>query len=258
MTNQAYLKALKKALAGMDSASRDDIIREIESYVDESGADGQSLTERFGTPETLAQQYLDGETLRAPLPRKAGGMFKRVLMWVGGSVLVLALLIAVLVYWFTQDAFDYGDENAAELTAETRSWAEVPLDTAPVFEVDQSKIVFYWHDQAQVRWSCKGEDTPVQNEQGGFDLRHKDCLVYLPQQALTLKGNQADIILVRPQADVSVTLQQSRLRIAENNTTYRYVIDARRSNSEGLQSDGEAALQISVKANESNLGLYRH
>ncbi|MEZ5538279.1 MAG: hypothetical protein R3F02_21955 [Thiolinea sp.] len=159
MTNQAYLKALKKALAGMDSASRDEIIREIESYIAEAGADAQSLNERFGTPEMLAQQYLDGETLRTPMADKAGGMLKRVLMWLGGSVLVLALLITALVYWFTRDDFDYADENAAALSDASRNWVDVALTAPPVFKVEQSKTVFYW-------LACCGAGTLVMQRSG--------------------------------------------------------------------------------------------
>lgn len=259
MTNQDYLKALKKALAAMNSASRDDIIREIQSYIDESGSDSQSLTERFGAPETLAQQYLEGEpVLSTPLPAKAGGVMKRVIMWVGGSVIVLALLIAGMLYWLTQDAFDYADETAAELTDESRNWREMSLSGAADFELDQSKAVFYWYDQAQVRLSCKGEDNITPDEQGSIKLRHKDCLVYVPQQTLMLKATQADIILVRPRADVNATTLQTRVRIAEGDNGYRYVIDAQRSNAEELKSDAEAAVQISIQGSESNLGLYEH
>ncbi|MEZ5538278.1 MAG: hypothetical protein R3F02_21950 [Thiolinea sp.] len=98
----------------------------------------------------------------------------------------------------------------------------------------------------------------MQNEQGEFDLRHKDCLVYVPKQMLTLEGTQADIILVRPQADVSANMQQSHLRIAENGVAYRYSIDAKHSKLEGLQSDAAGEVQVSIQANESNLGLYQH
>ncbi len=256
MNNQDYLKALRKALARMDRASRDEVLQEIQSHISESGADGATLLERFGTPETLAQQYLEGETPRTPISKTAGGIGKKILMIVGGAVLLLALLIALLIYWFSPDDFNYADEQAKELTSSERNWVDVPLDGPLVFSVDQSRAVFYWHDKPNMRWSCKGENTPPKDEQGRYELRHKSCLVYLPQQPLMLEGHQADIVMVKPQSDVTIKLRQGQLRMAENEVVYRYNIEAQRSTVADFQSDAEAAVTINVEAFESDLGFY--
>ncbi|MGB1011119.1 MAG: DUF1700 domain-containing protein [Thiolinea sp.] len=256
MNNQDYLKALKKALSGMERSSRDEVLQEIQSHITESGADGATLLERFGTPETLAQQYLEGEKLPTPIAKKAGGIGKNILMLIGGAVVLLIALISFMVYWFSPDDFNYADENAAELTAEDRRWVDVPLDANPVFTIDQSRAVFYWHDAEQMRWSCKGEDSPAKDEQGRYEIRHKSCLIYLPKQAVTLSGHQADIILVKPQAGVEVKLHQAQLRMAENGEKYRYTINAERSKVADLQTDTSAAVAITVEAKESEVALY--
>ena len=262
MNNQDYLKALKKALSGMNRTSRDEVLQEIQSHINESGVDGATLLERFGTPETLAQQYLEGETLRTPMSKTAGGIGKKILMIVGGAVLLLALLIALLVYWFSAEDFNYADEQAAELTSSERNWVDVSVDVSVdgplVFSVDQSRAVFYWHDAATMRWSCKGENTPLKDEQGRYELRHKHCLVYLPQQPVTLDGHQTDIVLVKPQAEVTLKLRQSQLRMAENGMTYRYNIEAQRSTAADFKSDVKALLNINIEATESDLGFYEH
>lgn len=256
MNNQDYLKALKKALSGMNRTSRDEVLQEIQSHISESGADGATLLERFGTPETLAQQYLEGETLSTPLSKTAGGIGKKILMIVGGAVLLLALLIAAIVSWFSPDDFNYADEKAAELTSEARDWVEVPLDGPLLFNVDQSRAVFYWHDAANMRWSCKGGDSPPKDEQGRYVVRHKSCLIYLPKQPLTIEGHQADIIMVKPQADVIAKLRQGQLRMAENGMTYRYDIEAQRSKVAQFNTDAKAAVSINVEAFESDVGFY--
>ena len=258
MTNQEYLKALKKALSGLDRSSRNEVLLEIQGQINETDTIKQSLLQRFGTPQELAAQYLEGETLRTPLTRKAGGIGKSILAVIGGILLLLILLITSLVYWYSRDEFNYADENASELQETSRSWIDIPLDADPVITVEQAKAVFYWHDQPQMRWSCQGASTPIKNDEGHYELRHQNCLIYLPIQPVILQAHQTNIVLVRPQANVQLSIHQGKLRMAENGATYRYTVDGKRSHIETLQSDSSASVQISIEATESDLGMYEN
>ncbi len=258
MNNQDYLNALKKALAGMDRTARAEVLREIDSHISESGADSATLLARFGTPETLAQQYLEGETLRTPITKTVGGIGKKILMLVGGAVLLLVLLIVLLVYWFSPDDFNYADERASELISPQRSWLEVPVTGPLALSIDQARAVFYWHDAPTMRWSCKATVSPTTDEEGRYALRHNSCLVYLPPQPVTLLGQQADIVMVKPETEVALKLHQGQLRLAENGMSYRYNINAPRSKVADFKTDTAAALTISIEATESDLGFYAH
>ena len=259
MNENEYIKALKKALSGMDSASRDTVIREIQSHITEAGANGaDDLEQRFGTPESLAKDYLDGQPLPTPIAEKAGSFGKNILMVLGGSVLALILLVTGLVLWFSTDDFDFANEESSELTDSDRSWKNAAVTGTPLIKVDQARTVFYWHDAAEIRWSCKGDSSPETDEDNVYNIRHKDCLVYLPKQAVQIEGDQADIVLIHPQSAVNLKLHQGQMRIAEKDSTYDYQVTEKRSQVKGFSANSEATTRITINAVESQLLHYTH
>lgn len=259
MNENEYIKALKKALSGMDSASRDTVIREIQSHITEAGANGaDDLEQRFGTPESLAQDYMDGQPLPTPITAKAGRFGKNILTILGGAVLALILLITAIVLWFSTDDFDFADEQSSELTDSDRSWQSAAVTGTPVIKVDQARAVFYWHDAEEMRWSCKGRSSPETGEANVYNIRHKDCLVYLPKQAVQIEGDQADVVLIHPQAEVNLKLHQGQMRIAEKGSAYDYQITEKRSQIGGFSANSAATTRINIDASESQLLHYTH
>jgi len=259
MNEQQYIKALKKALSGMESASRDNVIREIQSHITEAGASSaDDLEQRFGTPETLAQEYMEGQPTQTPISKKAGRFGKNILMVLGGSVLALILLITGLVYWFSGENFDFANEEASELTDSDRAWQSAAVTSTPVITINQSRAVFYWHDAAEIRWSCKGESSPETDDANVYKIRHKNCLVYLPKQPVRIEGDQADVILIHPQSAIDLKLHQSQMRIAEKGSVYDYQVTAERSQVKGFSANSEATIQLTIEASESQLIHYTH
>jgi uncharacterized membrane protein len=57
MSNQQYLKALKRALGNLKKHNRDEIIKEIQSHIQDIG-ESESLENKFGNVNTLAKKYL--------------------------------------------------------------------------------------------------------------------------------------------------------------------------------------------------------
>ncbi len=257
MNENEYIKSLKKALSGMDSASRDTVIREIQSHITEAGANGaDNLEQRFGTPESLAQGYLDGQAIATPITTKAGRFGKNILMVLGGGTLALILLITGLVFWFSTDDFDFANEEAPELTDSSRSWQNAAVTETPLIKVDQARTVFYWHDAAEIRWSCKGNSGMETNKENVYSVRHKGCLIYLPKQLVNIEGDQADVVLIHPQSEINLKLHQSQMRIAEKDSVYDYQITAKRSKTEGFSANSEATTRININASESRLQHY--
>lgn len=253
MTNNQYITALKKALSGLDSDSRNDIIQEIQSHAAESGT---PLIERFGSPEELAGQYLDGEIIAKPVSKKILGIGKRLFTWIGIAVVGLIVAITLFVWLISGDDFNYADEKAEELTGSDTTWISKDWDAPLTVKMDQASTVLYWHDAASVRWSCKAKDQPTIGD-GVLSLRHSKCLVYLPKTAVTLNSDQSQIVMVRPQVSVDINMEQSSLKIAENGEKYRYEFEGGRSKFDGLQSDSEAKYTITIKSQESMIAPYK-
>lgn len=253
MTNNQYITALKKALDGMDRNSRNDIVQEIQSHAEESGT---RLIERFGSPDELAKQYLQGEVIAKPVTKKMLGIGKRLLTWIGIGVVILIAATALFVWIMSSDDFNYADENAPELTSQDTDWVSKEWDAPLKIELDQATSVFYWHDAKTIRSSCLGDHQPLIKDDSTMSIRHAKCLIYLPKTAITIEADQAQLVLVRPQVSVDISMQQASLRIAENGEQYRYEMNTERTKVSGMKSHNDAELTISVKAYESTVSPY--
>ena len=252
MTNEQFIAALTKALGGLDKASRNDIIQEIQSHEAETGS---SLLERFGRPEALAEQYLEGETVKTPVTKKVVGAGKKMFLWMG--ILASTMLAALVFFIWTasSDDFNYADESAPELDKTSASWVTKPWAEGMSIEVEQSSAVFYWHDEPTVRWQCNGSEPPVIKD-GKLTFRQSKCLIMVPKTALKLVTDQAQIVLVRPQASLDMNIRQTGLRIAENETQYRYEVNANRSNFTDLSSYDDAEHTIKIESLEAMISPY--
>ena len=253
MTNNQYIAALKKALSGLDSDSRNDIVQEIQSHAAESGT---PLIERFGSPEDLANQYLDGEIIAKPVAKKILGIGKKLFTWIGIVVVGLIAAIALFIWIISGDDFNYADENAAELKSTDAAWVSKDWAAPLTIKLNQASAVFYWHDAKTVRWNCQADEQPTLGDDSVLNLRHSKCLVYLPKTAVSINADQSQMVLVRPQVSVDINMVQASLRVAENGVKYRYVTDADRSRFDGLQSHDDAELTLSIKAHESMIIEY--
>ena len=258
MNNDQYMNQLKKALAGMNRQAREDILQEIQSHIEESGGDAQSLLDMFGPPEQLASQYLEDEPLSTPLTKKIAGISGKVFMVIGIVVIALITAVAILAKFIISDDFNYADENAKELRSAKQQWSQIEPVRPIRFDLSQSQLVLYWYEDSRILWNCEGENVPQQLDDGLIKLRHNSCLMYLPVEDSAVKALQSDIVIVRPRSGINLEIEQSKLRIAENNTRYRYRIDKRRSEVTDLASHDEAEIEIGINALESSVSAYEH
>ena len=258
MNNDQYMDQLKKALAGMNRQAREEILQEIQSHIEESGGDSQSLLDMFGPPEQLASQYLEDEPLSTPLTKKIAGISGKVFMVIGIVVIALITAVAIWVKFIISDDFNYADENAKELRSAKQQWSQIEPVQPIRFDLSQSQLVLYWHEDSRILWNCEGENVPQQLDDGLIELRHTSCLMYLPGEDSAVKALQSNIVIVRPRSGINLEIEQSKLRIAENNTRYRYRIDKRRSEVTNLASHDEAEIEIGINALESSISAYEH
>lgn len=252
MTNDQYIAALKKALGGLDSNSRNDIIKEIQSHSAETGA---SLLERFGSPKALAEQYLEGEIIKTPVIEKVGGFGKKMFLWVG---ILASTMLAAMVFFIwnvSSDDFNYADETAEQLDSASADWVTKPWTAGMEIEVDQSSVVIYWHDHPTVRWQCNGAELPVIDAEK-LTLRQSKCLLVVPKVDTKIVTDQAQIVLVKPQASLDLNIKQTGLRIAENEMQYNYAVNTNRSKFDGFKSYDDAEYTIKIEALEAMISPY--
>ncbi len=255
MNDKLYIAALKRALSGLERKSRDEILREIRSHMqDTQGA--ETLEERFGPVEDLANQYLDGEPLPPSVGARLGNISKTVLLIIGGTFVTCVLIIVVLVAFYSGDKFDYADKTALALEIKPGDWSAQDWREPVDLEIDQAHVVLYWHDAQEIRWYCEGRDEiePVSGRQ--LKVRHGYCLIQLPLQEAVLDITQSDVVLVQPGAPVRVQIRQGELRIAELGKRNRYELDLTHSDTAEFYSDANADTLISISAVESSIKHY--
>ncbi len=258
MNNDQYLSILKKRLSAMDKSSRDEILLEINSHADALGGSSESLYERFGDPDILAKQYLEDEPLKSSASKKVKGIGKYILTAIGvvASILLAGLVILYTIY--AGDDFDYADEQAPQLSLDSAEWQTMDWSQAMTLEVEQSKVVFYWNNRNLLAWNCKGSNAIPRNHQGKIKITQSSCLVSLPNQKTRLQTRQSSIVVVRPQASLEIKINQSTLRIAENETGYRYAIEKVRSETDNFMSSDSAEIEIHIAAMESTISKYSY
>lgn len=254
MNNNQYISTLKKALSGLDKTSRSDIVQEIQSHARESG---DTLWERFGGPEELAQQYMEGEIVARPIAAKVWGVSKKLFIAVGMAVVALIVIAMILFWWLRLDAFNYADESAAELSDKSTSWTTNEWSGQLDIKLDQSSMVFYWHDEMSIRHSCKSK-LPMQIDGSSLTFSRAKCLVYLPGLPTTINAHQSQLVLVRPQQSLDIVLRQAELKMAENGAQYRYTIDPSRTSVDDLSSVADADIEISIESFEAKITGYRY
>ena len=257
MNNEQYLKALAKALSTLDRKSREDILKEIQSHANELGDDNNSLLQRFGSPESLASEYLDGNNPPPGIGKKIYGIGAKVVSIIGVSLVALIALIALILWIISGDKFDYANESAEEIT-EISDWKTTEWDEALSVEVQQAHTVFYWNNNNTLRWHCRGREFPDLDNNGSLKIRHGFCIVYLPMVTTDLRVEQGNVVLVQPKANLNIEAEQSNVRIAENNATLEYQIDALHSDIGNFVSQDNALIRIEISTKESSIEHYKY
>lgn len=255
MNKIQYLNAFKKELRGIDSTTRNNIVLEIESHVNELGNE-VLLEERFGSPKELAQQYLEEENISPTVGKKAWGISKKILIAFAMIVILLIMIAAFFAWYSSRDKFDYADMSAPELNKSSANWHSVDWNQSTTINVNQARVIFYWHDENSIRWNC-GESQDL-NPAKSFKVRHDFCLIFLPKQAAKIDIKQSDVVLINPSASVEININQSKLRLSEKEAKYQFVVNLVHSEFEGLVSDKKALEIITINAEESRIERYEY
>lgn len=254
MKTQDYIKEFKNCLKDIDKDKKNEIIKEIESYINESEVNYSSLVERFGTPEELAKGYLED----IPVKEQKNNTFlvqtKRVVITIASFIFIVLAIIAFIIYKYTQDPFDYSKYTAVTINEEINSfWTNI--DNIDHIKVEQAQVVFYWSENDKFEYSCEGNT--VVKEENTFTIKQSRCYVKVPKKAISIKTYQSQIVLVKPGSNINIDTEQTSLRIAEKNENYQYQFDPKQSDINNLTSK-ENGITINGKFFQSDISAYKY
>ncbi len=254
MNKKNYLSELKKHLKPLGRQDRKTVLLEIEGLIADSQCEEHELIERFGSPSQLAAQYLEGKSVK-----KISGMH-RMANYLVYSITALFLIIViggVFVYKsFVVDQFDYADEGAAELDLNNAAWQKIPLDSPIALKLKQADVVIYWQDEDYAAFNCKRGAVDLGD--GRFSLEQDQCLLYLPVSETSIESVQSKLVLVRPQSAVIMNLEQTSLRIADNDAQFNMILNKQETNLEPIPTQVEADITLTITAKQSSIVPYRY
>lgn len=251
MQAKKYIKELKNHLSSLDNNKRDEIIKEIQSYVDESNVSYEELENKFGNAEKLAASYLNSHE---PVKLKKASLTDKILITMGVIFLILVLGAGYLAYKFTSDEFDYSKFNETTIIEKTKkNWKK--LENIQNIKIEQSKVIFYWSKDIEAKFTCEGPY--ISNDKNTLKIKQSSCYVIMPKNKVNINGFQSSLILIEPKQNVSLDLKQVSVNIFENKQAYMYDFEEKESKIKDLISK-KSDIKISGKLFQSELNKYEY
>jgi hypothetical protein len=103
------------------------------------------------------------------------------ILWFGAATTLVIAATAILVWYFTQDDFNFSDEQSPQLKIENTAWSMNGWTQPITISLHQSQVTIYWHSEDQISWKCKGLNPEIDLSKGKLDIRHNKCLIFLPR-----------------------------------------------------------------------------
>ncbi|ADG93755.1 hypothetical protein Arnit_2101 [Arcobacter nitrofigilis DSM 7299] len=254
MNTQDYIKELRKQLSGLDNDKTKNIIKEIESYIEESNATYEIIVERFGTPALLAEGYLEDMPTTNKRDKNRSIIKRTLLIMLGFFLLAIAIILFVF-YKMTQDPFDYSKYTATTVEQKLKSpWVTIDNNINKI-NINQSQSVIYWSNDNKLQISCKRDK--YKQEENTLFIKQSRCIIKVPKQNLDLKILQAKVVLVTPTKELNINAEQSHISIVEKNNQYNYSIIKKQSDINNLKSK-ENGILIKGTLSQSDFDLYKY
>ncbi len=239
MKTNDYIKELKNHLSVLDSKKREEIIKEIESYIEESDASYSLLVERFGIPEELANSYLEDMPIKESKGKKIWSKTKKAIFTIIIFLIVVSIAVGIFIYNIIKDPFDYAkfDANTIDSKVENQ-WKKV--DNIDSLDIEQAKVVLYGSDKDVFEVSCEGNKNTQNNST--FIIKQSRCFLKVPKQKLNIKSIQSEIVFIEPKEETQFNSRQSRIRIASKENQYKYELNGEESDFKKIKSNEDGIL----------------
>jgi hypothetical protein len=250
MNTNDYIKELEEHLSVLDKGKKDDIIKEIESYVLESEATYSLLVERFGEPKELASGYLEGEFIQEHDPNTLYKKTKRAFLTIFIFLVIVFAGIAITIYVMTRDDFNYAKYDANSVNEHLEApW--VQIKNISKLDISQTKAIIYWNNEGVSKFSCKKEDDEDDEykaknrrelKNDTLIIKQSACILSLPKQKFDIKTYQSKVIIVRPSDSIELNSKQSRIHIVDDGNSYNYQLNGKQSDFENFTSNPNGIL----------------
>lgn len=247
MTTNDYLAELNKKLERLDKKRKENILKEIKSYVEEENLSYNTLIEKFGSVDDLAASYLEDN----PIIVKKWYQKKRIYI-----ILFIILLPIIFIYFSQKDPFDYSlyNENTINKKVEYQ-WLK--LENVEQLASVQSKVIIYSSSKDYLEYSCKNNKILSSDENNILHIKQKHCFIKLPNNIKKIKAYQSNIVLVQAKSDLNIKLEQSKLSIAEKQDSYTYDIKINQSDYADLISK-DSNIKITLELFQSQASYYSY
>lgn len=259
MTKTFYMTSVKRALRGVDRATRAQVLKDIEAHLRDF--DGEDIVGHFGSADALVAQYLEDMDYQPSLVRKifrACAQAGRAVL-LGLGALVVAIIVAIWGLWWYggNDDFDLADPTAPQL--HTAGWQRTAYGAQSIaFDIRQGRLVLYWHDAPEVRWRCRGRNGGIPLNGQTFTLRHGRCLVFMPHIASKVEVFQGRLTVVRLAADTTIDSTQSTIRTVYDQA-YRLVYTLNDSEMVGpIIANDTSPITVTLTAFQSKIRPYTY
>jgi len=254
MKTSTYLSELEKELSLLPKKQREEILKEINSYINESQASQQDVIKRFGEAKDLALSYLeDAPELQLKEKRPMAKIQK---FFIALSIFSFALVIFAffLFKYFTQDAFNYSKYNAKNIENKiTHKWKN--LENIKTINIHQGSAVFYWSEKNIFKYSCANENTSIKEKT--LFVKQNACYFVLPKKLLHLAGFQADLTLIEPLFETAVKIEQAELRIEQHSKKYEFIFKKEQSSIQDLNSV-KGNILIRIESYQAQVNKYEY
>ena len=233
MTTNDYIKELKSHLSVLDNKKKNEIVQEIESYIEESNVDYSLLVDRFGTPEELASSYLEDMPIKEQPVKKIWSKTKKAIVTIAIFLIVVFIIVGIIIYNMTKDPFDYSKYTAKTIDEKVETpW--VAVENIDSIEIEQARVVIYWSDQDKIQASCQGNRS--EKIDSTFEIKQSECFLKVPKQKMNIKSYQAKVVVVEPKSDLVFDSKQSRIKIALKGNNYKFDLKGTQTKFKNLNS----------------------
>jgi uncharacterized membrane protein len=255
MKKQNYIQELENKLAHLESNTKREILNEIQSYINESNASYDTLIEKFGQPQELANSYLEDMPTITPIKEKASSIISKTFKILGALLLLFISIVVYFIYTHTSDDFDYSKYTANTINNKINiKW--IKIQNIENIQLNQAKAVIYWSNINDLEYSCKGSDIQVNSNTLAF--KKSFCYVKVPKILINIESFQSNVVLVEPTANIILDSTQSKIRIANLNSSYNYKLKSKSSDTESLNSDNKSKIIIQGNVTQSSVKLYSY
>lgn len=250
MSTEKYLKQLEKHLAFLEKNKRQDIIKELQTCIEDENLSYDDVLVKFGDVKSLADSYLEDipiEERKIKIP-----WYKRMRTYV---FLFLLVIIVPLIYTKTKDPFDYSLFNNKTIkTKINQNWHSLKLSDS--LNITQAKVTIYFSKNSNIEYTCK-KDKKLVSDSNNISIMQKDCIIIVSDTLKSIKGNQSSIVIIKPKQNLFIDLQQASLKIAEKGSFNKYTFDNTKSNADDLISR-ESNYIISLKLYQAEALYYKY